>query len=459
MPSTVSIDSRGYGRIYKTVMRCRQLPLLAKTIYAYFCAYAGNGYQAYPKRDKTVRDLNINKDTYTKHLTLLVSGGYIVKERTAAGNIYTIMRTVPGYDSPAQADNDMTDMLVMENVSAKGFGTVPKIVMLDTRLTAQAKAIYAYFASFAGAGTTAFPRRATIMRDLGLSQATYYTHFNILLKHKYLSVEQRKNNGKYTVSLYRLSDCVNAPPPPSPPSCTGYRKATSEKVVSEELVHGENGVIISNYENEGEPELLMSEILAHGEMLKTSQPMSEEMMSEKPLSEESAHGNFGRPNINNNSTTNNSLEKEQGKYHQDSVPDDKKPVPLLSLEQAKEIMRYDYWRREAQAWGELKERLGHFTVTGDKAHYARRTNEILDEIAHQIQELLNNEQESDRVAAMLDSEAFAEFFDRVLTHWDEIRSAKSYVKASLRNLEREMDIKRYSPICDQSAAKKPAHSC
>ena len=104
-------------------------------------------------------------------------------------------------------------------------------------------------------------------------------------------------------------------------------------------------------------------------------------------------------------------------------------------EQAKEIMRYDYWRREALAWGKLKELLGHFSAPGDKARYERRTAEILDEIARQVRELLNNAQEPKRVSAMLESEAFADFFDRVLTHWDEIRSVKGYVKASLKNLE------------------------
>ncbi len=82
MSTPVNIDSRGYGRIYKAVMRNRQLPLLAKTIYAYFCSYAGNGYQAYPKRDKIVRDLKMNKNTYTKPLTTLISEGYIAKERS-----------------------------------------------------------------------------------------------------------------------------------------------------------------------------------------------------------------------------------------------------------------------------------------------------------------------------------------------------------------------------------------
>ena len=150
MSGPINIDSKGYGKIYKAVMRNRQLPL-AKTIYSYFCTYAGNGYQAYPKRDKIVCDLKINKDTYATHLNILVSGGYIAKERTAVGNIYTIMQTVPGYDKSVRAEDAMTDMLVMENAGAQGFGTVPKLVMLDTRLTAQAKAIYSYFASFAGA--------------------------------------------------------------------------------------------------------------------------------------------------------------------------------------------------------------------------------------------------------------------------------------------------------------------
>lgn len=90
MGRLVSIDCKGYGKIYKLVMRDRELPLLAKAIYAYFCSYAGCGQQAYPKRDKIVRDLDINKDTYTKHLRWLIERGYITKERTSTGNLYTI---------------------------------------------------------------------------------------------------------------------------------------------------------------------------------------------------------------------------------------------------------------------------------------------------------------------------------------------------------------------------------
>lgn len=53
----VNIDAKGYGKIYKTVMRNRSLPLLAKTIYAYLCACAGCGDSAFPRRTAVMREL------------------------------------------------------------------------------------------------------------------------------------------------------------------------------------------------------------------------------------------------------------------------------------------------------------------------------------------------------------------------------------------------------------------
>lgn len=165
MPDPISINSKGYGKIHKAVMRNSVLPLPAKTIYAYICAYASCGCTAFPKRDKIVRDLQINKDTYTKHMSRLVEDGYISRERTASGNLYTVRLSVPTYASAASTESGMTGLLVFESVAARGFDTVPRLVMPDRDLTAQAKAIYVYFASFAGAGMTAFPQRAAIMRE------------------------------------------------------------------------------------------------------------------------------------------------------------------------------------------------------------------------------------------------------------------------------------------------------
>ena len=252
----VNIDSKGYGKIYKSVMRDRSLPLLAKAVYAYFCAYAGCGCQAFPKREKILHDLQINKDTFTKHLNLLVEGRYISKERTGTGNIYTILQRIPASEDCPKAEQGQSDMLVFENAAAHGFGTIPKLVMLDSQLSPQAKAIYAYFASFAGAGTTAFPRRTTIMRELGIgSVETYYRHFNQLIEQGYLSVEHRKADGRFDYCIYHL----------------------------------------------------------HEEVLRDE-------MSEKPVSEKMEHQNFGQPNIKNRVISNSSLENEQEYNHQsDSV--------------------------------------------------------------------------------------------------------------------------------------------
>ena len=252
----VNIDSKGYGKIYKSVMRDRSLPLLAKAVYAYFCAYAGCGCRAFPKREKILHDLQINKDTFTKHLNLLVEGRYISKERTGTGNIYTILQRIPASEDCPKAEQGQSDMLVFENAAAHGFGTIPKLVMLDSQLSPQAKAIYAYFASFAGAGTTAFPRRTTIMRELGIgSVETYYRHFNQLIEQGYLSVEHRKADGRFDYCIYHL----------------------------------------------------------HEEVLR-------EEMSEKPVSEKMEHQNFGQPNIKNRVISNSSLENEQEYNHQsDSV--------------------------------------------------------------------------------------------------------------------------------------------
>lgn len=69
---SIGIDSKGYGRIYRSAMRDNNLPITSKAIYAYFCSYAGSGTTAFPKREKITHDLQLNKDTFTKYLKTLL---------------------------------------------------------------------------------------------------------------------------------------------------------------------------------------------------------------------------------------------------------------------------------------------------------------------------------------------------------------------------------------------------
>lgn len=382
----VSIDSKGYGKIYKSVMRDRSLPLLAKTIYAYFCAYAGCGCQAFPKREKILHELQINKDTFTKHLNLLVEGQYISKERTGAGNVYTILQRIPTYAEVPRAEQGQdSDMLVFENAAAHGFGTIPKLVMLDPQLTPQAKAIYAYFASFAGAGTTAFPRRSTIMRELRIgSVETYYRHFNQLIEQGYLSVEQRKADGRFDYCVYHLHEEV-------------LREAMSEKPI-------------------------------HGGKLPPDRPaMSEKAMSEKPVSEKSVHQNFGQANIKNRIISNSSLENEQEYNHQSDS--------TFTPEMVKEIIRFHQLQTEVQAWEDiLRDTLHGFSSLEEERRYQRTMDAILREIVSQVTIKLNNEQEEGIFLEEIKTPVFFEMMNRLLVNWENIRNVQRYIARSLKNL-------------------------
>lgn len=108
--------------------------------------------------------------------------------------------------------SEREDLLQVEGINSKGFGTIPKLLMQDKRISAEAKAIYAYFCSFCGGGLTAFPRRTKIITDLGMSKTTYYKHFAQLKDYGYIRVEQeRDNTGRYVRSLYTLVQIVPCP--------------------------------------------------------------------------------------------------------------------------------------------------------------------------------------------------------------------------------------------------------
>lgn len=101
--------------------------------------------------------------------------------------------------------SEFRDQLKVEGINARGFGTVPKMLMLDKKLTIEAKAIYSYFCSYAGAGTTAFPSTKKIQEDLSVGKARYYKHFNLLKDFGYIRVEQKRDDkGVFKHNIYTL---------------------------------------------------------------------------------------------------------------------------------------------------------------------------------------------------------------------------------------------------------------
>jgi hypothetical protein len=105
-----------------------------------------------------------------------------------------------------------TDVLVVQGIMEKGYGITPKIPMQDRRLTVEAKAIYSYICSFAGAGTTAFPSRAKMMYDLCMGEKRFDVHFKLLKDLKYISVEKRRGiRGRFERNIYTLLQTIEVP--------------------------------------------------------------------------------------------------------------------------------------------------------------------------------------------------------------------------------------------------------
>ena len=103
-------------------------------------------------------------------------------------------------------EKELENLLIVEGVNAQGYGTIPKLVMKDRRLTPQSKAIYAYFCSYAGCGSTAFPKVSQIMYDLNISNKTYYKHFDLLTEFGYITVVKIKKEGnKFDNNIYKLN--------------------------------------------------------------------------------------------------------------------------------------------------------------------------------------------------------------------------------------------------------------
>ncbi|MCL2841690.1 MAG: helix-turn-helix domain-containing protein [Defluviitaleaceae bacterium] len=101
------------------------------------------------------------------------------------------------------------DVLHVQGRMSRGYGIIPKIPMQDKRLTIEAKAIYSYFCSYAGAGATAFPSRDKILYDLGISKDRFYKHFNLLKKYGYIEVAKNTDNtGKFKNNIYTLVEMI-----------------------------------------------------------------------------------------------------------------------------------------------------------------------------------------------------------------------------------------------------------
>lgn len=97
------------------------------------------------------------------------------------------------------------DTLQVTDIFSQGYGLAPKLVMKDKALSIEAKAIYAYLASYSGAGKTSFPSVSLVCGDLGISRQRFNKYRKQLEDAGLLTVTQVKNKGVFSHNVYTLN--------------------------------------------------------------------------------------------------------------------------------------------------------------------------------------------------------------------------------------------------------------
>ena len=86
----------------------------------------------------------------------------------------------------------------------QGFGTVQQSIMRNPCIPLQAKGLYGYLSSIAGADGECYPSINTITQELGITKDTYYKHLQVLIDNKIICKSTVRNKGKFGSTLYKI---------------------------------------------------------------------------------------------------------------------------------------------------------------------------------------------------------------------------------------------------------------
>lgn len=216
------IRSGGYGQLPKIVMLDPNIPIASKGILAFFVSFTGNGNnKAFPTIKTILHDLNITSNTYYKHFNILVERGLISVEQKNGGfsgkgfkrNIYTIEDYSKTYIDSLIAASVSTHLLeeivIAGDLAGAGYGNIPKLVMLDNRISVEAKALYAYICVFSGNSFSATPSKKTAMYHLNISSNTYAKYGRELEEFGYVARKRIQKDGKFVGISFALSKTIS----------------------------------------------------------------------------------------------------------------------------------------------------------------------------------------------------------------------------------------------------------
>ncbi|GEM_PF-6336325 len=214
------IFSAGYGILPKAVMLDTDLTPEAKAIYAYLCSYAGEKGQCFPGHKRILAELRMCSDAFYRHYHLLEEQGYLLvtrkaqpgHDRTAKHGFlpnsyqltdfpikYKLSEKIPDRDKP------LYQQVCAAGLRSAGYGFIAKKVMQDPTLSVKAKALYSFYAAFAGIRFFAFPERDTVIYRMQMGEKALQRYTKELVSSEFLTVTQTVTNGRFSRNSYRLA--------------------------------------------------------------------------------------------------------------------------------------------------------------------------------------------------------------------------------------------------------------
>ena len=88
--------------------------------------------------------------------------------------------------------------------NAEKWGPVYQEIMRNTNLSVEAKAIYAYLSSIAGADGSCYPSVETMQRELSIGRNRLAKHMNQLIKSGIIEKVRERNGNIYGNNIYFL---------------------------------------------------------------------------------------------------------------------------------------------------------------------------------------------------------------------------------------------------------------
>ena len=93
----------------------------------------------------------------------------------------------------------------------ESYGIVLQCILRDTALTVEAKAIYAYLCTFAGADGICYPSVSLMCKELGVSETRFYKHMKQLTTRGIVIVKKNRNGSQFAKNVYQISRASVSP--------------------------------------------------------------------------------------------------------------------------------------------------------------------------------------------------------------------------------------------------------